>query len=257
MAGNRRGQRHIKLQGTPNFRDFGGYTNTAGKSVKWGYLFRSGHLADLTVSDTERVADLELELICDFRQEEEQLRERSRLPDRAKPRVEALCITPGNLLEMVTRREDNHRSDMFDFMVSINRDFALGQRDQYAAMFQHMLDTEQGRTLVHCAAGKDRTGFAAAIILMSLGVSRETVMVDYLLTSQYFFPDREVARIAEKYALDMDPESVLPMLEVHPEYLQAALAAIDEHYPSIDDYLSEHLGVDASALAELRRRYLD
>jgi protein-tyrosine phosphatase len=113
------------------------------------------------------------------------------------------------------------------------------------------------RFLVHCAAGKDRTGFAAAIILLALGVSRDVVMRDYMLTGQYFHPHSEIARLREKYQMQqMDSQSILPMLEVHEAYLARALLAIEQNFPSVGVYLEEALGVGTAEVAELRARYL-
>jgi protein-tyrosine phosphatase len=125
-------------------------------------------------------------------------------------------------------------------------------------MFREILEVPDARFLVHCAAGKDRTGFAAAIVLLALGVSREVVMQDYLLTRQFFLPDREIARLQKKYDMEhFDVDIIRPMLEVHEDYLAEAFAAIDREYPSIEDYLRDALQVGPDEVAELRRRYLD
>ena len=112
--------------------------------------------------------------------------------------------------------------------------------------------------VVHCAAGKDRTGFAAAIILLALGVSEEVVMQDYMLTQRFFSPHAEIDRLRQKYQMQqMETESLLPMLEVHEDYLSRALTAIGQHYPSLEVYLEEALGVGPSEVAQLRARYLE
>jgi protein-tyrosine phosphatase len=112
--------------------------------------------------------------------------------------------------------------------------------------------------LVHCAAGKDRTGFAAAIILLALGVSQEVVMRDYMLTQRFFSPHQEIDRLRQKYQMQqLDTESILPMLEVHEDYLSRALMAIAQGYPSVEVYLKEALGVGSTEVAELRARYLE
>lgn len=147
---------------------------------------------------------------------------------------------------------------MFDFMVEINRDFAQGQTDTYAQMFSEILKLEDTRFLVHCAAGKDRTGFAAAIILLALGVSRELVMRDYMLTNRFFHPHREIDRLKIKYEMHaLDTASILPMLEVHEDYLARALLEIDQNFASVEAYLAEALNVRAEEIALLRARYLD
>jgi protein-tyrosine phosphatase len=147
---------------------------------------------------------------------------------------------------------------MFDFMVDINRDFAVAQTETYARMFREILAIEDARFLVHCAAGKDRTGFAAAIILLALGVSQEVVMRDYMLTQRFFSPHQEIDRLRQKYQMQqLDTESILPMLEVHEDYLSRALMAIAQDYPSVEVYLKEALGVGSTEVAELRARYLE
>ncbi len=256
-------ERKLGMEGTPNFRDFGGYTAADGRKVKWGYLFRSGQLSNLSDLDIDLLANLELDLICDFRRVEEQQSDPSRLPAERTPKIASLPITPGSNSRFFEEAEREGsgmafgRQAMFDFMVEINRDFVLGQGETYAQMFREILELEEARFLVHCAAGKDRTGFAAAIILMALGVPREVVMHDYLLTRQFFHPQKEIERLKRKYSMEhMDAEAVLPMLEVHEDYLGQALEVIEGEYGTVENYLDQVLGVGAVELRELRRRYL-
>jgi len=249
--------RHIKMKGTPNFRDFGGYQTEDGRTVKWGYLFRSGQLSKLNENDQQLFSDLKIDLVCDFRREIDQLDHPSRIPVNASPHIAGLYITPGSLESFIEGPEANVGvKPGFDFMVEMNRSFALEQRVQYSAMFEEMLAANKGRTLVHCAVGKDRSGFAAAIILLALGVPRDVVMADYLLTAEYFRYDRETKSMIKKYGLSLNAVALQPMLEVHPEYLQAAFNAIDENFGSIDSYLAEHLGLSFKGRAKLKSMYL-
>ncbi|MAT93754.1 MAG: hypothetical protein CME59_14240 [Halioglobus sp.] len=253
-------ERRLGMQGTPNFRDFGGYRGADGRRVKWGYLFRSGQLSALTDPDLELLASLQLDLVCDFRRTEEQQNEPSRLPAANPPKVVGLPIVPGSNARFFEEAEGHvgDRQAMFDFMLEINRDFAAAQTDTYARMFAEILQRDDARFLVHCAAGKDRTGFAAALVLLALGVSREVVMTDYMLTSRFFTPQREVDRLRRKYQMEhLDAEAILPMLEVHEVYLARALETIDADYPSVDAYLEDALGVGAPEREELRARYLE
>lgn len=253
-------ERKFGFQGTPNFRDFGGYHDAGGRSVKWGYLFRSGQLSSLSDQDVELLASLGLDLVFDFRQMEEQESDPSRLPGEGRPRVASLPIIPGSNSRFFEEAESElvGRDTMYDFMVEINRDFAEGQTETYARMFREILEVDNARFLVHCAAGKDRTGFAAAIILLALGVPREVVMRDYMLTARYFNPLREIDRLRKKYQMDhMDAASIMPMLEVHEEYLARALQVIEENFDSVETYLKDVLGLGPAELAELRGRYLE
>jgi protein-tyrosine phosphatase len=251
-------ERRLVMQGTPNFRDFGGYSTASGQRVKWGYLYRSGALSRLHPEDVSLLGSLELDFICDFRQLEEQSESPSVLPDESPPRVLSLPIIPGSNSRFFEQAGQGQvgRQAMFDFMVEINVDFALAQTAVYASMFEQILAVDDARFLVHCAAGKDRTGFAAAIILLALGVPEEVVIHDYLMTADYFLPHLELDRIREKYQLDLPAEAVLPILEVHRDYIEAALSAIAGRYDSIADYLASELGLGPAELAELRARYL-
>ncbi len=258
-------ERRLGMQGTPNFRDYGGYRGAGGRRVKWGYLFRSGQLARLSETDIALLASLDLELVCDFRQESEQESYPSRLPEAGLPRVLSVPVIPGNSSSFFANAEAHRealesyrREDMFDFMREINRDFAEGQRENFARVFREVLELDAGRFLVHCSAGKDRTGFAAALMLLALGVPREVVMQDYLLTAEYFDPEVELRRMQRKYRLEhLDADVVLPILEVHEDYLAAALASIDENFGSVERYLEEGLGLGPAGVEELRRRYLE
>lgn len=255
------GERRLPLQGSPNFRDFGGYRTGDGRQVKWGYLFRSGQLSALTEADVALLAELGLDLVCDFRREEEQQNEPSRLPTASPPRIASLPIVPGSNSRFFEEAEGQMEAGpekMFDFMVEINRDFAEAQTATYSRMFREILDIEDARFLVHCAAGKDRTGFAVALVLLALGVPRDVVMHDYLLTRRFFHPRREIDRLRQKYDMEhMDADAILPMLEVHEDYLERALSSISSSHGAVEDYLDQALGVDKAAVAELRRRYLD
>jgi len=258
-------ERKLGMEGTPNFRDFGGYQTADGSRVKWGYLYRSGQLSTLSDRDIDLLASLELDLVCDFRREEEQAVDPSRLPPQRPPRIASLPIIPGSNSRFFEEAENKGtgqlqfgRQAMFDFMVEINRDFAEGQRDTYGRMFREILELDDARFLVHCAAGKDRTGFAAALVLMTLGVPREVVMRDYMLTARFFSPEAEMERLRLKYGMEhVDADAIRPMLEVHEDYLARALASIDENYGSVDNYMEEALGVGAAEREELRRRYLE
>ena len=125
-------------------------------------------------------------------------------------------------------------------------------------MLRRIAREENLPTVLHCTAGKDRTGFASALILLSLGVPEETVFEDYLLTNQYREAfHRKVLRWVPLYPLfRTDPEDLLPLLEARPEYLRVSLDTIDELYGSLDAYLEQALGVTPARRAALRANLL-
>ena len=251
-------ERRLVLHGTPNFRDFGGYTTTTGQRVRWGQLFRSGNLHRLNAEDQRAIAALGINLVCDFRQDSE----RERAPSTfgaTPPRIENLSIMPGSFAEVFSQLplgENTHNPDlMMQIMVAINRDLALQQTGAYSHMFALLAETREP-ILIHCAAGKDRTGFGAALILAALGVPEATLLHDYLLTEKYLSIAKELPRLRRRYNLEFSDAALRPILEVRREYLQAAFAALHEQFGSIDTYLREALAVDDAMLRELRGRLL-
>ncbi len=250
--------RGLGLPGGVNFRDFGGYRAADGRRVRWGYLFRSGNLSRLSGEAQGMFSSLGIDVVCDFRREDEQVSDPSRLP--AGTRCINLAITPGSQGSALYggRHRLTGAEAMAEAMRDINREFVRSQSERYAALFGHLLEPGNERFLVHCAAGKDRTGFAAALVLFALGVPRETVLEDYLLTRHYFDPFGELARVREKYDMHhLEDEALLPMLQVDESYLGAALEAIEAGYGSVEAYLEKALGVGPAERAALAARYLE
>lgn len=251
----------IPLSGTPNFRDFGGYRNRTGLRVKRGALFRSGHLSALTTADLAAVAALDIRLVFDFREEPERQREPSQFPPGAEPNVVHLPIGPGRTLNLnvldspVGLTIDSE--DVVDFMCQVNRELVEGYSSQYRQMFDHILNASGGATLIHCSAGKDRTGFAAAMILSALGVDEVDVIRDYLLSALYFNIDSELTAICRRLNWQGDMHVIRPVLEVREQYLRTAFDAISENYSDLSDYLREELGVDQVAREALQARFLE
>lgn len=253
--------RGLDIEGAANTRDFGGYRTVDGRQVRWGRLFRTGHLSALSDNDHRYLEELDVSLICDFRRPDELQREPSRLDGMALTVVH-LPIHPGSSRSFYENLQAGKVSaeEMVQFMEDINREFVVEQRHQFAEMFKLMLaDTPQ--ILIHCAVGKDRTGFAAAMILSALGVPEETVVHDYLLSNTYLPVDKELRRLARmfenpnsesKVALD----TLRPMLEVREAYLRAAFDEIKQHYGSTEGFLSEGLSLTDNDIALLRAHYL-
>lgn len=252
-------ERRLALQGAPNFRDFGGYTTRDNRRVRWGHLYRSGHLNQLTDTDLDAMAALGIGLVCDFREMQEAERTPNRYAPQHQPRIENLPIMPGsafNIFAQLNESENAVADEMARVMVGINRDLALQQQDAYRKLFLLLAEHDDG-ILIHCAAGKDRTGFGAALILSALGVPEETLLHDYLLTQKYFPIEREMNIVRKKYGLDLPDAVMRPMLEVRREYLSAALDAVHEEYGSLDTYLREALHVDENMQRELRGKLLE
>ena len=251
--------RHIPFEGAPNFRDYGGYQTMDGRIIKWRQLFRSGQLSRLTDRDQEQFSRLDIRLVFDFRRDDEREKDPSLLPTSRLPETVPLPINPGSAVGFLDNIAGGNMDSqaMVGFMCDINKEFVIDQADKYHQMFAYLLNHDEGGSLVHCAAGKDRTGFAAAMILSALGVSRDTIFADYMLTADYLLVDKEIARVSKKYQWPGEPEVMRPMLEVRSDYLQSAFDIIDAQFPLVDDYLQEVLGVGQYERDWLRSRYLE
>jgi protein-tyrosine phosphatase len=255
-------ERQLALQGTPNFRDLGGYEAQDGRRLKWGKLYRSSKLSALTDVDINYVRRLGLTLICDFRQVLEQELEPTVLGDGGSHTIASLPVTPGSSGSFM---ENLHKGiiavdDSAGFMEEINRDFVANQMPQYAEMFQLLLVGDQ-QLLIHCASGKDRTGFGAALILDVLGVSEEAIVDDYLLTNKYLPVDKEIERMSKEFSdhtgAAVSEDLLRPMLEVRPEYIRACFEEIRKRYESRQHFYESALSLDDTKVTQLKDRYLD
>jgi protein-tyrosine phosphatase len=254
-------ERKLSLQGTPNFRDLGGYETRDGRRLKWGKLYRSSKLSNLTDVDVYYVKQLVLTLVCDFRQVLEQHLEPSRLGEGGPHNLVSLPVAPGSLNSFL---ESLHGGvidvqDAAGLMRDMNRELASGQVPQYAEMFRLLLAGDQ-QVLIHCASGKDRTGFGAALILDVLGVPEEHIIEDYLLTNKYLPLDAEIARLSQEFAdhsgKAVHEDILRPLMEVRPEYIAACFEVIRENYASREHFFETALNLDEEKLAILRDRYL-
>ena len=254
-------ERQLSLQGTPNFRDLGGYETQDGRRLRWGKLYRSSKLSSLTNADINYVQRLGVTLICDFRQVVEQELEPTTLGDESSPILASLPVVPGSSESFI---ENLHNGiiavrDAAGFMEKINRDFVANQLPRYAEMFQLLLAGDQ-QLLIHCASGKDRTGFGAALILDVLGVSEEAIVDDYLLTNKYLPVEEEVERLSKEFSdhtgSAVSEEVLRPMLEVRPEYIKACFEEIKKRYESKEHFFESALDLDKSKVAHLKDRYL-
>src|SRR6185369_11725319 len=159
---------------------------------------------------------------------------------------------------LVHLREDAQTGGAARMMIELYQRFVHGAdvRAVFAAAARLVATPSELPLLFHCTAGKDRTGWLAAILLSALGVSRETVMADYLRTTELNATGRDymITTISARVA---EPEIILPLLEARAEYLEAAFAEADLRYGGMEGYVREGLGLDEAALASLRANLLD
>ncbi len=248
----------MPIQGAVNFRHFGGYTTADGRRVKQGRLYRSGSLAALTEEGQRAVLALNIGVICDLRRAEECLRAPTPFPEH-EPRRVSIPMNPGSAttLHAVFDAGEMTETQGADFMVAINREMARDLTSDFARVFHTLAEAEDAAFLVHCSAGKDRTGFAVALILRALGVPEDVVMSDYLITNEVIDMDLHVPDDVKKlYRGGLRMAAVQALWNVRREYLQAAFDELHASFGSVEVYLRDGLGLDAALLTELERRLL-
>jgi len=254
-------ERHIVLEGEPNFRDLGGYTTKDGRTVRWGRIYRSGSLDTLTDADLAKVDELGIKLVCDLRGPTEIAVEPDKLPGGvATLRIPVVddSVDPEVVKKQVLAGDVSALGAPGELLTDGNRKFVTDFKDEYSKVMQRVMDPKYQPTLVHCSAGKDRAGLAAAIVLLTLGVPEKTVMQDYLLSNQ--LRAAENARAVTSVSALLDPagvEVVRSLVEVRPEYLQAALDTMVKKYGSIDGYLRKGLGITDKQRARFKKQMLE
>jgi protein-tyrosine phosphatase len=251
-------KRILDVPGAINLRDFGGYETTDGRRVRTGVLFRSGMLAGLTDAGRAAIRALDIALICDLRRDDERVAEPTPFPSH-EPRQIQIAIDPGSgiALREAMARTSVGLDDRIRYMVEINRELVRDHAAEYRRMFDAFESVQDGAFLLHCAAGKDRTGFGVASILFALGVPRDTIVEDYLLTNAAMdFEGFILPRLKDAYG-EIDVDAAKALSGVRLDYIEAALDEVEANHGSFDVYLERALGVDSARRAALRARYLE
>ena len=257
--------RRLPLEGTNNFRDLGGYRTADGHYVRWGLVYRSGYLVNLTPKDSAYLNTLGIRLVCDVRADGERMRAPD--PDRWTGNAPELLSVPigpnrdGTLsAEDLKKRVAIINAESKDSVRGY--DYAITDASQYGKIL-HRIAAGDLPAVEHCTSGKDRTGVFSAILLTALGVPRETVVQDYLLTTQYMLAPDSIARttadLQKIFGLSEPPDTatVKAIMTTRPETLQATFDTINKTYGSFDNYLRDGLKISDSDLASLRERLLE
>ena len=283
--------RSLGLQGAANARDLGGYRAADGRTVRTGVALRGDALHRLTDTDLQALADLGLRQVVDLRGLNE-VREggSDRLPGLDPAEVAQAELSEGvtsvgsgpvrlvhlpvyspdhdiyvSLRDILAGKDAAAQQELLGegggqrLMAGVYRWFVTDPviRSRFAETIRLMAAPDGTPLLFHCTAGKDRTGWAAAILLTALGVDRATVYQDYLLTNERSAPT--VERIMEaftRHRVLQDPSLMLPIVRADADYLDAAFAAVDEGWADFDAFLTDGLGLDAATLARLRANLL-
>ncbi len=254
--------RVIQTLGLDNLRDFGGYDTACGRGLKAGRLYRSAHHQNATDDDLQALSALNLAVIVDLRR----IEERKRFPSR-RPQGFAGQVIDNDLGDVDQSWEASLKGQDPTVELFRNKSLEWYRRapfeerhiDLFARYFAALAEVD-GAVLIHCAAGKDRTGLLAALTHHMAGVHRDDMLQDYLLTNRLDFHERRAPVIAgliqEFSGRAPSDAAVRAAMQVEASDLDIALKAIEARYGSIDAYLAEALGVDAARRAAFEAKYL-
>jgi protein-tyrosine phosphatase len=245
--------RVLPLQGGRNFRDLGGYRTADGRMVKWGLLYRSGEMHDLTPADYSYLQKRGIRTVCDFRDTAERTREPTLWPAGQKPKVLSDDYTLDvNAMKLPGDPSTWTHEQVVTAMTATYPQLLDQFNGQYARMFAELLAGDAPLAF-HCTAGKDRTGVAAALLLTALGVPRATIVEDYLLSNQHMAP---MPAHPTGFWARLSPEAAHAFAGVDRHYIDAVFAVTDRHPGGTMGYLKDKMGLGAPKIAKLRALYL-
>lgn len=254
--------RLLPLEGIENFRDFGGYVGAEGRSMAPGRFWRSAHHGRATPADLDAIGALNLTTVVDLRRPKERESELSLRPATFSGQVIECDL--GDRLEAphvaFLRDTDLTPASVDAFFLDYYAKAPFEPRHPilFRRYFEALL-AQEATVLIHCTAGKDRTGLLAALTHHVLGVHRDDAISDFLLTNTAARVEARAPTVAKALAESLgklpSDMAVRMFLGVDGKYLDAALAAIAQERGSLEAYLGD-LGVDQTAITRLRASYL-
>jgi protein-tyrosine phosphatase len=254
--------RILPLEGVHNFRDYGGYAVAGGGRVARGRLWRSGEHGGASDGDLAQIGALGLTTVIDLRGNSERRHNPCRRPEGFAAEVvfhdgetAGLALHVEAAEGVLSARGARRAMERLYREIPFRERLTPVLRCYFAALAER-----DGSSLVHCLAGKDRTGLAVALLHHILGVSRDDIMGDYLLTNTAGNIERRIAAggaaIRARHGA-IDEATIRTLMGVDPDYLAASFAVIEERFTSVDTYLAEVLGVDREMRDKLGARFLE
>jgi len=246
-----------------NFRDLGGHVTRDGRRVRFGRLYRSGHLAHCSDSDVARLAEIGLRVVFDFRTQADIEKDGAdRLPDGTVHRQLPMPDPAAgeDLRGMIREAGQDGLERIFGngaaerLMIRSAASLVTERKAPYARFVEELARPESFPALFHCSAGKDRAGWAGSVVLLALGVDEADVIEQYLLSNRDLEHNRE--RLRSDRTVEWG-ELLLPLLEVRIEYVEASLAALHREWGSFDAYLHDGLGISEEQRARLAENLLE
>jgi protein-tyrosine phosphatase len=248
-------KRQVVLQGAANFRDIGGYATKDGLHVKWGKIFRSADISKLTDQDLTVLQNKNIDYVVDLRGTDES----KKAPDRLNANMNYILCPAGsdsNLtswMKSIATLKSGGDSMMKAYYA--NTDYLA---DRYKPLFAKLIGLPDGDALVmHCTAGKDRTGIGSALLLYSLGVPYDTIMSDYLASNYYRKKENEKMVNSMVQYMHVNEQVAEDMAGVRKEYLDETFKNIRLKYGSVDNFLKGPMQLNDEKITILKKKFLE
>lgn len=254
-------ERVLRLDGVHNFRDCGGYAGADGAAVRTGVLWRSAQHGDASDRDLGAIDALRLRTVIDLRGPSERDAKPCRRPAGFAAQVFTYPEETAGLA-LHTQAADGVITTAEARAAMLRLYQGIAFRDNLVPMLRcyfEVLLRGEGPSLVHCVAGKDRTGFAVALVQHALGLRRDAIVADYMLTNIAGNIEARIAAGAEQIRAHRGPiadDTIRVLMGVEEDYIVAAFAAVAARHGDLDAYLAAVIGVDAAAVARLQAAYL-
>ena len=254
--------KHIPLESQPNFRDLGGYAAAGDKHTRFGQLYRSGNLDQLTDADRQAIRALEIRTVIDFRSVSEARADEVFWQEQGARYIH-LPIDPGNLASLFWEAmRSGDSSKLPDDILAVNNQLVIDEaRSQYGELFTCLSESSSLPLLFNCTHGKDRTGIAAVLILLALGVASEDARADYLLSNVYRQAENHAQLSALRESVQDKPEIDFSKLEaaftLQSHHYDVILETAIQSYGSLENYFFEALGNTPQQLNAIRENLLD
>ncbi len=256
------GARRLALEGAYNFRDLGGIPALDGRTVRWGQVFRSDTLTRLTAPDYNRLNAIGISLVCDLRTREE----RKTDPTEWQGASPVFVLAPVSENDKGASQNGSVTGALQSGKVSVEEGKAMFEQFYVRMVFDsaskfgtvlRAIETSDRPSMFHCTGGRDRTGITASLLLRMLGVPKETILSDFVLSTQYL-NERQTAALAPATEVEaQQARRYAEVIRLQPRYIEAVFQAIDKRYGSFDTYRREALHLTDADVATLKARLLE